>query len=555
MPTITDLQIITLTGKFLKLDGSVGVGTVTFQSVVTLVNTAANEIVVPATIVATLGVDGTFSVQLPATNDPDLDPVGWTYKVSEDVSGNKRTYNVSLPYDAPGSTLDLADLVPVAASGGVVVQNASIQVQDEGTPLANAGSILNFVGAGVSAAGTGPTKTITIPGSSGGALTIQDEGTSLATTAAVINFVGAGVTVTGTGSTKTVTIPGPSTVNANAVVFTPAGTIGSTNVQAAIEEVSGDVGTKLDLAGGTLTGALVLAGNATTALQATPLQQVQTLIANLVASAPGTLDTLNEIAAALGNDPNFATTITGLIAGKVSSSLFDANTILVADVDNTPQALTVGASTIVGRLSSGGIAALTPTQIKTLLAIAASDVSGFDAQVATTAILKSLVDAKGDSIWASADNTVGRLAVGTNGQKIIADSGSTFGIKWTDDLRCYRVAVLDGGGSVLTTGEKATDGHIPIDCTVVSAVALAPNESGSCAVDLWAVPRATHYPPVVGDKISASAPVSLSSARSSVDNTLTGWTTTLSAGTIVRANLASVTSLTKLYIDLIVRPR
>ena len=33
----------------------------------------------------------------------------------------------------------------------------------------------------------------------------------------------------------------------------------------------------------------------------------------LVDGAPGTLDTLNEIAAALGDDPNFATTITGLI--------------------------------------------------------------------------------------------------------------------------------------------------------------------------------------------------------------------------------------------------
>lgn len=43
---------------------------------------------------------------------------------------------------------------------------------------------------------------------------------------------------------------------------------------------------------------------------------VATQIANLVNSAPTTLDTLNEIATALGNDPNFATTITTLLAGK-----------------------------------------------------------------------------------------------------------------------------------------------------------------------------------------------------------------------------------------------
>lgn len=47
---------------------------------------------------------------------------------------------------------------------------------------------------------------------------------------------------------------------------------------------------------------------------------VNTAIANLVDSAPGTLDTLNELAAALGDDPNFATTVTNNIAGKVSKS-------------------------------------------------------------------------------------------------------------------------------------------------------------------------------------------------------------------------------------------
>ena len=43
---------------------------------------------------------------------------------------------------------------------------------------------------------------------------------------------------------------------------------------------------------------------------------VTTQISNLVDSAPTTLDTLNELAAALGDDPNFATTVTNLIATK-----------------------------------------------------------------------------------------------------------------------------------------------------------------------------------------------------------------------------------------------
>ena len=44
---------------------------------------------------------------------------------------------------------------------------------------------------------------------------------------------------------------------------------------------------------------------------------VDTEVAGLVSSAPGTLDTLNELAAALGDDANFSTTVTNSIATKL----------------------------------------------------------------------------------------------------------------------------------------------------------------------------------------------------------------------------------------------
>ena len=44
--------------------------------------------------------------------------------------------------------------------------------------------------------------------SSGSSLTVQDEGSSLSTAATTLNFVGAGVTASGTGATKTITIAG-----------------------------------------------------------------------------------------------------------------------------------------------------------------------------------------------------------------------------------------------------------------------------------------------------------------------------------------------------------
>jgi len=73
----------------------------------------------------------------------------------------------------------------------------------------------------------------------------------------------------------------------------------------------------LALTGGTLTGTLTLDADPTTNLGAATKQYVDTEISGLVDSAPATLDTLNELAAALGDDANFSTTVTNSIATKL----------------------------------------------------------------------------------------------------------------------------------------------------------------------------------------------------------------------------------------------
>ncbi len=52
--------------------------------------------------------------------------------------------------------------------------------------------------------------------------------------------------------------------------------------------------------------------------------QLQTAVSDLVDSAPGALDTLNELAAALGDDANFSTTVTNAIATKATTSTLSA---------------------------------------------------------------------------------------------------------------------------------------------------------------------------------------------------------------------------------------
>lgn len=80
------------------------------------------------------------------------------------------------------------------------------------------------------------------------------------------------------------------------------------------------------------------AGNNSTQLATTAF--VQATIAALVDSSPGALDTLNELAKALGNDPNFATTMTNALAGKMDKS---ANGADIADISAFLNNLGLGA--------------------------------------------------------------------------------------------------------------------------------------------------------------------------------------------------------------------
>ena len=55
------------------------------------------------------------------------------------------------------------------------------------------------------------------------------------------------------------------------------------------------------------------------------------------------------------------------------------------------------------------------------------------AQDDSNAIQNAIVDAKGDLIAASANDTPARLAVGNNGETLVADSSTTTGLKWAVD--------------------------------------------------------------------------------------------------------------------------
>jgi hypothetical protein len=58
-------------------------------------------------------------------------------------------------------------------------------------------------------------------------------------------------------------------------------------------------------------------------------------------------------------------------------------------------------------------------------------------------IQPSIVDAKGDLIAATAADAVGRLAVGTNGQQLVADSTASTGLKWDNPSGLVHINTVD----------------------------------------------------------------------------------------------------------------
>lgn len=109
---------------------------------------------------------------------------------------------------------------------------------------------------------------------------------------------------------------------------------------------------------------------------------------------------------------------------------------------------------------------------------------------------------------------------------------------------------IDGGGVAITTGIKG-DVEIPFAGTIVAVRTLA-DQSGSIVVDLWKDTYA-NYPPTIADTITASAKPTISTATKAQDTTLTGWTVTVAAGDIIRFNVDSITTCTRVLVSLTIR--
>jgi hypothetical protein len=107
-----------------------------------------------------------------------------------------------------------------------------------------------------------------------------------------------------------------------------------------------------------------------------------------------------------------------------------------------------------------------------------SHVNDNSTDVHTQYVTKALVDAKGDLVTATADNTPARLAVGTNDFILTAASGETTGLVWRGSPEVIAVAVSDEE-TAITTGNAKVTFRMPFAMTLTAVRASLTTASTS----------------------------------------------------------------------------
>jgi hypothetical protein len=278
--------------------------------------TLTNKTLTSPTITGTGAIAGTFTGNL-------------TGNVTGNVSGSSgsttgnaatatalataRTFQLTGDVEASGVTFDGTgnlSLTTVIGTGVIVNAdvNSSAQIAYSKTNLTN-----SIVNADINASAAIDKTKI-----SGTAITAGDTGTVTSTMIADGTIVNADINAS--AAIEWTKIAPSSTVSATELGYLDGVT---SAIQAQIDSklaTSTASSTYAPLASPALTGvptAPTAAANTNTTQIATTAY-VQTEINDLIASAPGALDTLNELASALGNDASFSTTVTNNLASKLA---------------------------------------------------------------------------------------------------------------------------------------------------------------------------------------------------------------------------------------------
>jgi hypothetical protein len=307
-----------------------------------------------------------------------------------------------------------------------------------------------------------------------------------------------------------------------ALTYTPTSITGLTGVQSTSDIKTGLSLVKGDVGLGSVDNTSDLDKPVSTATQTALDGKEDTITATTSADyyrGDKTFATLDKTAVGLGNIDNTSD------ANKPISTA--TQTALDAKLDET-HAGTGG--TAHADVIAGGAAGFMTGSDKTKLDGVATGATAND----TDANLKNRANHTGTQ----AQSTITNLTTDLAAKRNISDDYSDI------------IVVIDGGTGAIGTGIKC-DIRLDFACTILEWTLLA-DQTGSIVVDIWKDTYA-NFPPISADYITGSEKPTISSAAKANSTTLAGWTTAISAGDILRFNVDSVTTITKVTLVLKVR--
>jgi hypothetical protein len=133
-----------------------------------------------------------------------------------------------------------------------------------------------------------------------------------------------------------------------------------------------------------------------------------------------------------------------LTAAQVKTYLMEQTVMVFADAAARTTALT-------GVVSEGMISYLKDTN-----AVEVYNGSAWVASDDPNAIQNTIVDAKGDLITATAADTPARLAVGSNGETLVADSAASTGLRWQGNYSAGKNKIINGDFGIWQRGTSIT---------------------------------------------------------------------------------------------------
>jgi hypothetical protein len=318
-----------------------------------------------------------------------------------------------------------------------------------------------------------------------------------------------GSTVDGFDTTLTVTDP---TANRTITLPNVTGTVAILDASQTISNKilsSNTLGSDLAAGGFTVSGLATPSANSDAATKA----YVDTQVSSLVDSAPGTLDTLNELAAALGDDPNFATTVTNSIATKLSLS---GGTMTGAIAMGTNKITGLGDPT-----SAQDAATKNYIDTQTTSAAASATAAALSAADAATSATSAATSAS------SAATTFNSL-IGVTGAGIVRDMGS---ITETDTTSTTYINIATVAAAAATSASSASASQ---SAAATSATSAATSATSAAASATAAATSAT--------SAAASATAAATSASSAQASSSAAATSATSAATSATSAAASASA-------------